>query len=75
MVEVQGWGVGDVPAGCETRHTMWMEPQSTQGSNDSHTTNQVTNSLKLVSMREEVKYALIWLQLKDKFCLSFSQLS
>lgn len=68
MVEVKGWGVGDVPGGCKTQHTMEMEPQSTQGSNDDHTTNQVTNSLKLESTGEGVKYhALILLQLKAKF--------
>lgn len=31
------------------QHTTWMEPQSTQGGNNQHTTNQETNNLKRVN--------------------------
>lgn len=51
-----------------------MKTESSQGSGEDRTTNQVTDSLNPGSTGGEIKYhALILLQLKGKFHLSSSQ--
>lgn len=48
------------------QHTTWMEPQSTQGGNNQHTTNQETNNLKRVNEGGVKGHCSILHQLKDK---------